>query len=229
MQERCIAATIHIVNHDALANAVIDKDTGVSLEYAALASGPDKDIWTRALANDIGRLAQGVGSRIKGNNTMFFLHPSNISKDRKITYGRLVATLRPNKAEVNRVRLTVGGDRLDYAGNTTTRMASLTTTKCLFNSIISTAEAKFLGLDIKDFYYKTPLEVYEYTQLPIKLIPKEIIKQYNLDAIAVKGIVYIEIRKGMPGLKQAVKIANDRLTVHLAKHGYFPVLHTPQL
>jgi hypothetical protein len=35
-----------------------------------------------------------------------------------------------------------------------------------------------------------------------------------------------EIRKGMPGLKQAGKIANDRLTKHLAKFGYTPVPHS---
>ena len=229
MQGRYVAATAHIVTCDTLANSVVDKDTGLSLEYAALASGPDKDIWIRSLANDIGRLAQGVGARITGNNTMFFIHPTKIPQGRKVTYGRLVATLRPNKTEVNRVRLTVGGDRLEFTGNTTTRMASLTTTKCLFNSVLSTKNAKFLSLDIKDFYYKTPLEVYEYMQLPLKLIPQEIIDEYKLQDIAVKGIVYIEIRKGMPGLKQAGKLANDRLTTHLAKHGYFPVPRTPQL
>ena len=229
MQGRYIAATTHITNCEALANAVIDEDTGTSLEYAALSSGPDKEVWIRALANDIGRLAQGVGARIKGNSTMFFIHPSKIPRGRKVTYGRLVASLRPNKAEVNRVRLTIGGDRLDYVGSTTTRMASLTTTKCLLNSVVSTQNAKFMGLDIKDFYYKTPLETYEYMQLPLKIIPQEIIDEYDLTSIAVKDIVYIEIRKGMPGLKQAGRLANDRLTVHLAKHGYFPVPRTPQL
>ena len=32
----------------------------------------------------------------------------------------------------------------------------------------------------------------------------------------------MEIRKGMPGLKQAGKVANDRLVAHLAKYGYAP-------
>ena len=33
----------------------------------------------------------------------------------------------------------------------------------------------------------------------------------------------------MPGLKQAGIIANNRLTLHLAKHGYVPVPRTPSL
>jgi hypothetical protein len=34
-------------------------------------------------------------------------------------------------------------------------------------------------------------------------LPDEIAKKYNLNALAVDGWVYIEIRKGMYGLKQA--------------------------
>ena len=224
-----VAAAASIAATEALANAVIDKDTGLALEYRALSTGPDKETWVRALANDIGRLAQGVGGRVKGNNTIFFVHPSKIPKDRKVTYGRLVSSIHPNKAEVNRVRLTVGGDRLPYVGSTTTRMASLTTTKCLFNSVLSTKGARFMDIDIKDFYYDTPLEKFEYMQLPLKLIPQEIVEKYKLVDLAVNGNVFVEIRKGMPGLKQAGKIANDRLTTHLAKHGYRPVPRTPSL
>ena len=55
------------------------------------------------------------------------------------------------------MRLTVGGDHLDYVGSTITRMDSLTTTKCLFNSVVSTEGSRFMTVDIKDFYYETPL------------------------------------------------------------------------
>ena len=41
--------------------------------------------------------------------------------------------------------------------------------------------------------------------------------------------VYLEIVKGMYGLKQAVIIANMELTKHLEKFCYHPVLHTPGL
>jgi hypothetical protein len=41
--------------------------------------------------------------------------------------------------------------------------------------------------------------------------------------------VYVEIKKGMYGLKQAGIIANQRLTQHLAQYGYYPTPRTPGL
>ena len=68
---------------------------------------------------------------------------------------------------------------------------------------------------------------FEYMKLPFAIIPDEIIAQYNLKDEG--GWVYIKIRQGMPGLKQAGLIANDRLTRHLAKFGYTPSTKTPAL
>ena len=61
------------------------------------------------------------------------------------------------------------------------------------------------------------------------ILPEEIIAQYNLLQLASNGWVYLEIRKGMPGLKQAGRIANNRIKIHLAKFGYSPVARTPSL
>jgi hypothetical protein len=71
---------------------------------------------------------------------------------------------------------------------------------------------------------------YEYMKIHLSKIPDEVIDEYNLRSLAnPNGWVYMEIRKGMPGLKQAGRIANDRLTTHLAKFGYRPVPRTPSL
>ena len=48
---------------------------------------------------------------------------------------------------------------------------------------------------------------FEYMKLPFAMIPTEIIAKYNLKDKG--GWVYIEIRQGMPGLKQAGLIANE--------------------
>ena len=74
-----------------------------------------------------------------------------------------------------------------------------------------------------------PVEEYEYVHMSLDIVPKEIITQYELRKIAVNGWVYMEIRKGMTGLKQAGKIAHDRLKTHLEKYGYRPCCHTPVL
>jgi hypothetical protein len=143
------------MTHHAEANAVIDSVTGLSLEYRHLIKGPNKAVWIRAFANDLGMLAQGVGSRHPtGTNTIFFIPPTKIPVGRKVTYGRLCADIHPYKLKCNRVRLTVGGDKLDYPGITTTATASLTTTICLLNSTVSTPDAKFLVVDVKKINMK---------------------------------------------------------------------------
>ena len=73
----------------------------------------------------------------------------------------MVASIRPTKYEVNRVCVTVGGDRLDFPGATTTYCAGLKNTQCLLNSTISTTGARFMTLEIKYFYYGTAMARYE--------------------------------------------------------------------
>ena len=86
-----------------------------------------------------------------------------------------------------------------------------------------------MTLDIKDFYYGIAMARYEYTKLALACIPNEIVDQYNLRSLSSDGWVYLEIRKCMPGLKQAGRIANDQLKAHLAHVGSAPVPRTPAL
>jgi hypothetical protein len=83
--------------------------------------------------------------------------------------------------------------------------------------------------DIEDYYYGTVMPEFEYMRMSLKDIPEEIVTQYDLLRLSSNGWVYMQIEKGMPGLKQAGKIANDMLTAHLAKYGYTPVPRTPAL
>ena len=99
--------------------------------------------------------------------------------DLKVTYTRIVASLCPHKKEIHRVRVTAGVYRLEYTGVTTTQAASISTTKCLINSILSTPNPKFMSADIKDYYYGTVLTILKYTRMSLKDIPDEIIRKYN--------------------------------------------------
>ena len=107
-------------------------------------------------------LAQGVGKQIKkGTNTIQFIPRHSIPNGHKVTYARLVASLRPHKKEVHRVRVTVRGDLLDYNGITATQTAILNATKYLINSTLSTRGAKFMSAGIKEYYYGTTLDTLE--------------------------------------------------------------------
>ena len=55
-----------------------------------------------------------------------------------------------------------GGDIVHFPGDAGTPTADLLTVKLLINSIISTTSAKFMTMDIKDFYLNTPMARYEY-------------------------------------------------------------------
>jgi hypothetical protein len=153
----------------------------------------------------------------------------NVPKDRNITYGKIVCDYKPHKKEKERVRLTVGGDRLDYSGSVATSKADITTFKILINSTLSTEEAAMMMMDIKNYYIGTPLPRFEYMKMLLSRFPEEIVQKYNLNALAVDVWVYIEIRKGMYGLKQAGLLDNQLLQTCLAPFGYYPARHTPGL
>jgi hypothetical protein len=84
-------------------------------------------------------------------------------------------------------------------------------------------------MDIKNYYLGTPLLWFEYMKMLMSRFPEEIIQKYNLKALAVDGWVYIEIREGMYGLKQAGLLTNQLLQKRLAPFGYYPARHTPGL
>jgi hypothetical protein len=217
-----------IAQYFALHGHAINPDTGRIAEYRELSQCSEGAIWQASNADEIGRLAQGFGA-IKGTNTIFFIHPSAMPKDRKATYVRVVSAMRPEKANPYRVRWTVGGDRIDYPFDVSTKTAELTTAKLLFNSVLSTPNARFMTADLKDFYLGTPMARFEYMRVPIWLLPDAIVEQYNLKPLFHNGFVYVEIRKGMYGLPQAGRLANDQLVAKLAQHGYQPCPLTPGL
>jgi hypothetical protein len=119
------------------------------MEYTALMKDPRlQQLWTRGFGNECGRLFQGI-RYIAGTDTCFFIKLTNITKDKKITYGKIVCDYKPHKKEKERVRLTVGGDRLDYSGDVSTSTADITTFKILINITLSTGDADMMRMDIK--------------------------------------------------------------------------------
>jgi len=83
-----------------------------------------------------------------------------------VTYSRIVVSYCPQKEEPHCTRLTIGGNLIQYDGDLSTPTAEISTAKLLFNSVVSTAGAKFATADIGNFYLGTPMEVYEYMFYP---------------------------------------------------------------
>ena len=82
-----------------------------------------------------GHNADGI-QRVKGSDTFHFIHKKNVPKGKKIMYARCCCDIRLQKDEINRTRLTIGADRLEYDGKTSTETASLETIKIYLNSTI---------------------------------------------------------------------------------------------
>jgi len=122
---------------------------------------------------------------------------AKIPQDRTVTYARIVIDHQPQKEDPNRVRITVGGNLIDYPVKLTTRTADMVSSKILWNSVISTKDARFDSADIKNMYLETPLDQYEYMKMPLTLFPADIIEYYKLMDKALDGYVYMDIRKGM--------------------------------
>jgi hypothetical protein len=114
-----------------------------------------------------------------------------------------------------------GGDRVHYPEDASTPTSGLLTVKILLNSIISTPNAKFISMDMKDFYLNTPMARYKYMRLQLLDMPEDVITQYKLNKIATpEGFIYCKIQKGMYGLPQAGIIAQQLLEKRLEKDGY---------
>jgi hypothetical protein len=68
-----------------------------------------------------------------------------------ITYGRIICVYRSEKKDPYRMHITMGGNLVNYPDDCGTPTADLLTVKLMFNSIISTPNAKFMTINIKDF------------------------------------------------------------------------------
>ena len=164
--------------------AVMDKQSGNMLNNRQLLRHPAyRKQWSLSSSIEFGRLANGVGGRGKNlTNTIKFICKGDVPKGRHkdVTYGQFVCTVQPERLEPNRTRFTVGGDRINYPCEVATPTAGMLVTKLLFNSVVSTKGAKFMTMDISNFYVMMPLKQPEYIRMKLADIPQEIIDEYKL-------------------------------------------------
>ena len=148
---------------------ITHNETCKSMEYRDLLTDPSTcATWLHSAANEFGRLSQGLpDNRVEPTNTIFFIPFSKVPKHKRPT------SYCPQKAEPYHTRITVGGNLIDYPGNLSMKVADMTTFKILMNSTLSTPGARWLGLDVKNYYLGTPMDDYEYMFIPINSIPKK--------------------------------------------------------
>ncbi len=154
---------------------------------------------------------------------------SALAAGKKFTYANPVVDHRPQKEDPNRIRITAGGNLIQCESELSVRTADINTAKLHWNSVVSTEKAKYMCLDIKNFYLTAALEYYEYMRIPLSYFPAWTIEQYNLLEHAYNGYIYIEMRRAVWGLPQAGILPNKRLRRKLAPFGYSECVNTPGL
>jgi hypothetical protein len=103
-----------MLNLPEMANAVICPETGKYLKHQELITKLTYIIkCMRSTRNKINRLYN--------TSTIRFINSSDIPNGRKVTYGSFVVDIKDHKEEKERTRLTVGGDKIEYPGEKSTR------------------------------------------------------------------------------------------------------------
>lgn len=205
--------------------AVIDAESGKVIKYWQLMTHPKNKVQcSRSAANKFGRLANGVGGRIKSpTKTIRFIRKSQVPKGRMkdVTYRQYVCSVRPEKEEKYRARYVVGSNKIIYPGEVATPTVNMRVAKFLFNSVISAKGARFITIDISNFYLMMPLKRPEYIRINLRDLPEETIKECGLkEKATTDGAVYIKSNCGMYGLPQSGLLANQLLGKRLNKHMY---------
>ena len=214
----------------AMAHTAVDLDeNGNKLVYHRAKAGPDGAIWEKAASTEIIKLIESATGR--------WIKFATIPRGKKAAYYNPRCRIKMKEGKlVHRVRGTIGGDQIDFDGDTAAYTASMPTLKILLNAVVSTPGAKFATADIKDYYLGTPLvdkagkPAVEYMCINLEHIPADVQAKYALaDFAHTNGNVYMEISKSIYGLPQAGRQAQDRLVKHLKRHDFLQCRHTPSL
>ena len=99
----------------------------------------------------------------------------------------------PHKEYPYRKCLIVGGDLINYTGDVGISTEDMITSKLLFNSVLSTKYSKLMVINNNIFYLNTPTYQYDYTRLPIGIIPQGIIDEYKLTNKVKNAFIMCEI------------------------------------
>ena len=188
---------------------------GSPLTYAKAIRGDQELHWRQAEIEEFNRLFS--------SNTIKPLHireqPMHRRKDTSYYNPQIKEKEDAAGNRTYRVRGTIGGDRINYPGETSANTAAMPVVKILLQSVVSD-DSNWMTLDIKDYYLNTPLSRPEYIRIQRKLIPPDTLVEHQLERFMSNNSILFEVNKGMYGLPQAGYLAQQKLIEHLRKHQY---------
>ncbi len=122
------------VNMEHYANPMVHPVTGRTISsYKKLMHNPaTAEVWQTAFGKDFGGMAQGCNKTgQKGTNAMFVMAHDKVrhalAAKKFFTYANPVVDYQPQKDDPHRIRITAGGNLIDYDGDPSVRTADLDT------------------------------------------------------------------------------------------------------
>ena len=188
-----------------------------------LINGNNKATWLMSLSNEQRELGQGNETGIKGTDTIDFISRQQVLNDKDVAYDTFVYDYQLLKQEAYIIHIMVEEDRLSCAEDARSPASNLLETNMLINNIISDANrgVRFMSLNIKDYFLAIPIRDPEYMRVLCKYFLQDVRDQYRLDLKVIpSGWIFIEIKKGMSGLKQATLLAYQHLAKLLEPYKY---------
>ena len=130
---------------------------GSLLTYAKAIRGDQELHWRQAEIDEFDRLFS--------SNTMkpLYHHEQPLQRRKDTSYYNPQIKEKEDAAghRIYRIRGTIGGDRINYPGETSASTAAMPVVKILLQSVVSDG-SNWMTLDIKDYYLNTPLSRPEY-------------------------------------------------------------------
>jgi hypothetical protein len=139
--------------HEQVAMPIVHPITGETISsFKRLMHNPTMaETRQTAFGKDFCSMVQGdLNAGQKGTNSIFVMTHEEIShilQNQTVTYALVVVDFQPQKADPPRIRITVGGNLTNYPGELSTRTANLTTSKLMWNGVLSTEGAKYMCMD----------------------------------------------------------------------------------
>ena len=165
---------------------------GSFLTYAKAIHGHQELQWRQAEIKEFNRLFS--------SNTMKPLHiheqPMHRRKDTSYYNPQIKEKEDATGNRTYRVRGTIGGDRINYPGETSANTAAMPVVKILLQSVVSD-DSNWMTLDIKDYYLNTPLSRPEYIRIQRKLIPPATLAAHKSERFMSNNSILFKINKGM--------------------------------
>ena len=115
----------------------------------------------------------------------------------------VVCEVKPHKEDPNRTHITVAGSQICYPGDVGTPTGSLDLVKLIINIFMSHRNARFVSLDLQNFYLQIPMDQSKYVRINFLDIPQEFIEEYDLSKAAQNVWIYFKTLCRCYGLPQS--------------------------